>query len=94
MVSRRVTRRLAPGTGTASKQLLQVAVVLLGNQLSLIQVARTGLSSPPVMLGTLAACLISAARRSLASARPPRRARPHRRNRRAAQPGSPAICGG
>ena len=55
-----VTRRLAPGTGTAGKQLLQVAVVLLGTQLSLTQVARTGLSSLPVMLGTLAACLIAA----------------------------------
>jgi uncharacterized integral membrane protein (TIGR00698 family) len=55
-----VTRRLAPGTGTAGKQLLQIAVVLLGAQLSLTQVARTGLSSLPVMLGTLAACLIAA----------------------------------
>jgi uncharacterized integral membrane protein (TIGR00698 family) len=53
-------RRLQPGTGTASKQLLQAAVVLLGTQLSLTQVARTGLSSLPVMLGTLAACLVGA----------------------------------
>lgn len=55
-----VIKRLAPGTEVAGKQLLQVAVVLLGTQLSLTQVARTGLSSLPVMLGTLAACLTAA----------------------------------
>jgi uncharacterized membrane protein YadS len=49
--------RLAPGLKFASSRLLQVAVVLLGAQLSIAQAARAGASSLPVMLGTLAACL-------------------------------------
>jgi uncharacterized integral membrane protein (TIGR00698 family) len=49
--------RLAPGLKVASSRLLQCSVVLLGAQLSLSEAARAGLSSLPVMLGTLAACL-------------------------------------
>lgn len=44
---------LAPGTGFAAKRVLQTAVVLLGLGLSLGQVARIGLDTLPVMLGTL-----------------------------------------
>lgn len=53
--------RLAPGLTTASKLVLQVAVVLLGARLSLAQVAQVGLESLPVMLGTVAVCLAGAA---------------------------------
>ncbi|HEU4567194.1 MAG TPA: putative sulfate exporter family transporter [Marmoricola sp.] len=53
--------RLAPGVRFASGFLLQLAVVVLGAQLSLGQVAGVGVSSLPVMLGTLAACLLAAA---------------------------------
>jgi uncharacterized integral membrane protein (TIGR00698 family) len=49
------------GIGLAKGPLLQVAVVLLGTQLSLQQVAHVGLSSLPVMLGTLVLCLVLAA---------------------------------
>jgi uncharacterized integral membrane protein (TIGR00698 family) len=48
------------GLGLAKGWLLQVAVVLLGAQLSLQQVAHVGLSSLPVMLGTLVLCLLLA----------------------------------
>jgi uncharacterized integral membrane protein (TIGR00698 family) len=48
---------LAPGLKVASSRLLQCSVVLLGAQLSLSEAARVGLSSLPVMLGTLAICL-------------------------------------
>ncbi|SNR92358.1 conserved hypothetical integral membrane protein [Blastococcus mobilis] len=48
------------GIGLAKGPLLQVAVVLLGAQLSLQQVADVGLSSLPVMLGTLTPCLLLA----------------------------------
>jgi uncharacterized membrane protein YadS len=49
--------RLAPGLKVASTRLLQCSVVILGAQLSLTEAARVGLSSLPVMLGTLAVCL-------------------------------------
>ncbi|WIB25602.1 putative sulfate exporter family transporter [Curtobacterium sp. MCSS17_015] len=49
-----------PGISTASRTVLQSAVVLLGAQLSLAQVARAGVESLPVMLGTLAVCLLAA----------------------------------
>jgi len=52
--------RLAPGIKFASGRILQFAVVLLGTQLSVAEVARVGLSSLPVMLGTLAVCLTAA----------------------------------
>jgi uncharacterized membrane protein YadS len=49
--------RLAPGLKWASTFVLQCSVVLLGAQLSIGEAARVGVSSLPVMLGTLAACL-------------------------------------
>jgi uncharacterized integral membrane protein (TIGR00698 family) len=51
---------LRPGLTLAAGLVLQLAVVLLGSQLSLGEVADVGLSSLPVMLGTLAACLTAA----------------------------------
>lgn len=52
---------LTPGIKFASKFVLQLAVVVLGTQLSLGQVARAGVGSLPVMLGTMAVCLALAA---------------------------------
>jgi uncharacterized membrane protein YadS len=49
--------RLAPGLKYASGFVLQCSVVLLGAQLSVGEAARVGVSSLPVMLGTLAVCL-------------------------------------
>ena len=49
--------RLAPGVKWASTFILQCSVVLLGAQLSIGEAARVGVSSLPVMLGTLAVCL-------------------------------------
>jgi uncharacterized membrane protein YadS len=49
-----------PGIVFASKRVLQVAVVILGSQLSITRVFQVGLSSLPVMLGTLAVCLAAA----------------------------------
>lgn len=57
---RRPAAVLRPGITTASKTVLQIAVVLLGAQLSLAQVATVGASSLPVMLGTLVVCLVAA----------------------------------
>jgi uncharacterized integral membrane protein (TIGR00698 family) len=51
---------LRPGVSFAGRGVLQLAVVVLGAQLSLRQVANVGLGSLPVMLGTLAVCLILA----------------------------------
>lgn len=51
---------LQPGIRFAAGFVLQLAVVVLGSQLSLGQVAAVGTSSLPVMLGTLAACLTAA----------------------------------
>ncbi|MEP6817171.1 MAG: YeiH family protein [Marmoricola sp.] len=51
---------LHPGVVVCSSRVLQFAVVLLGAQLSLGEMAHVGLSSLPVMLGTLALCLIAA----------------------------------
>ncbi|MGF6885484.1 putative integral membrane protein (TIGR00698 family) [Nocardia sp. GAS34] len=53
-------RMLQPGIELASKMVLQLAVVTLGTQLSLAQVVHTGFASLPVMVGTLAACLVAA----------------------------------
>lgn len=50
---------LTPGTAFASKKVLQAAVVLLGIGLSLGEVARIGLSTLPVMLGTLVLALVA-----------------------------------
>ncbi len=52
--------RLKPGIGFSSKTVLQASVVLLGTQLSLSQIVHVGGSSLPVMLGSLAMCLVSA----------------------------------
>ncbi len=49
--------RLRPGLGFASKPVLQSSIVVLGATLPLQQVARVGLRSLPVMLGTLAIAL-------------------------------------
>lgn len=46
-----------PGYDFASKTLLQLSIVVLGTGLSLQQVAHVGVSSLPVMLGTLALAL-------------------------------------
>ena len=51
----------AAGLPLASTWGLQIAVVLLGAQLSLAEVASAGVRALPVMLGTLAACLVGAA---------------------------------
>jgi len=52
--------RLQPGIKFASKTVLQISVVVLGSQLSLTQVVKVGFSSLPVMIGTLAVCLVGA----------------------------------
>lgn len=52
--------RLQPGVHVAATTVLQTSVVVLGLQLSVRQVARIGLASLPVMLGTLAMCLSAA----------------------------------
>ncbi|MGI8678315.1 MAG: YeiH family protein [Jatrophihabitans sp.] len=51
---------LVPGIGFASKVVLQLSVVVLGAQLSVAEVLRVGVASLPVLLGTLAACLVGA----------------------------------
>jgi uncharacterized membrane protein YadS len=55
-----VGRSLA-GLGSISRYTLQVAIVLLGATISLSEVASVGASSRPVMLGSLATALITAA---------------------------------
>jgi len=57
---RRPGARLLPGIGFSSKFVLQLSVVILGSQLSLAQIAEVGVSSFPVMLGTLVVCLVAA----------------------------------
>jgi uncharacterized integral membrane protein (TIGR00698 family) len=52
--------RFAPGVKWASTFILQCSVALLGAQLSIAEAARVGVSSLPVMLGTLAICLAAA----------------------------------
>jgi uncharacterized integral membrane protein (TIGR00698 family) len=52
--------KFRPGIVVASKLVLQISVVVLGSQLSLSQIARVGFTSLPVMLGSLAVCLIAA----------------------------------
>jgi uncharacterized integral membrane protein (TIGR00698 family) len=54
-------RRSLPGLGSVSRYALQVAIVLLGATISLSEVASVGVSSVPVMLGSLATALITAA---------------------------------
>ncbi|MFP3466913.1 YeiH family protein [Leifsonia sp. SIMBA_070] len=57
---RRPAGRFAPGIGFSGKFVLQLAVVLLGVQLSLSSVLVVGVQSLPVMLSTLAVCLLAA----------------------------------
>lgn len=45
---------LRPGIGFTGKHILQASIVVLGTGLSLLEVVHTGVSSLPVMLGTLA----------------------------------------
>jgi len=52
--------RLRPGIAVASRTILQASVVVLGSQLSLMQIVNVGLGSLPVMLGTLTAALVAA----------------------------------
>jgi uncharacterized integral membrane protein (TIGR00698 family) len=59
-VIRRPSPRVEPGIQYSSRFLLQVAVVLLGAQLSLPVILQVGAESLPVMLGTLAVCLVAA----------------------------------
>ena len=56
----RLDVRLQPGIQYSGKFLLQLAVVLLGAQLSLTSILEVGLESLPVMLTTLAVCLVAA----------------------------------
>ncbi|MEX0426851.1 YeiH family protein [Nocardioides sp. DS6] len=57
---RRPGPRLVPGLQYAGSRVLQVAVAVLGLRLSLGQVVEVGAASLPVMLGTLAVCLVVA----------------------------------
>jgi uncharacterized integral membrane protein (TIGR00698 family) len=60
LLSGTVGPRLLPGVRFAGRRILQVAVAVLGAQLSLTQVMHIGAGSLPVMLTTLAACLAGA----------------------------------
>jgi uncharacterized integral membrane protein (TIGR00698 family) len=53
----RARTALRPGVTFAAGRVLQLAVVLLGAELSLGQVVHVGAASLPVMLGTLTVCL-------------------------------------
>ncbi len=59
-VVRRPGGRFAPGIAFSSRFVLQLAVVLLGVQLSVSSVLVVGVQSLPVMLSTLAVCLLAA----------------------------------
>jgi len=59
-VVRRPNRRLTPGIAFCSHQVLQVAVAALGLQLTLGKALAAGAQSLPVLLGTLAICLVAA----------------------------------
>ncbi len=54
---RKPGKKFQPGIATSSKLILQISVVVLGSQLSLKEIVKVGLSSFPVMVGTLAVCL-------------------------------------
>ncbi|MFN2529413.1 MAG: YeiH family protein, partial [Candidatus Baltobacteraceae bacterium] len=63
MLVRPLVRRFEPfaaGIGFSTKMLLQISIVLLGLNLSLVQIWRSGMSSLPVMLGTMAIVLLAA----------------------------------
>lgn len=57
---RRPGALFAPGLAVSARLLLQTAVVLLGVQMSVAEVLRVGLESLPVMLTSLAVCLLGA----------------------------------
>lgn len=57
---RKPAGRAAPGIAYSSKFLLQLAVVLLGAQLSLMSIFEVGLESLPVMMSSLVVCLLGA----------------------------------
>ncbi|WP_348789867.1 putative sulfate exporter family transporter [Leifsonia sp. NPDC080035] len=57
---RRPRGRVVPGVAYSGRFLLQLAVVLLGVQLSLSSILVVGLGSLPVMLSSLAVCLLAA----------------------------------
>lgn len=59
-VIRRPAGRFAPGIAYSGKFVLQLAVVVLGVQLSLSSILVVGVQSLPVMLTTLAVCLLAA----------------------------------
>ncbi|UAJ80124.1 putative sulfate exporter family transporter [Leifsonia sp. ZF2019] len=59
-VVRKPTGRFAPGVAYSGKFLLQLAVVLLGVQLSLASILVVGVESLPVMLSSLVVCLLAA----------------------------------
>ena len=52
--------RFQPGIAFTSRTVLQLSIVVLGSGLSLKQVAHTGLSSLPVLIGTLSLALLVA----------------------------------
>lgn len=56
----RADARLQPGIAYSGKFLLQLAVVVLGVQLSIGSIAKVGLESLPIMLTTLIVCLVGA----------------------------------
>lgn len=56
----RANARLQPGIAYSGKFLLQLAVVVLGVQLSIGAIAKVGLESLPIMLTTLTVCLLGA----------------------------------
>ncbi|KJL22796.1 hypothetical protein RL72_02187 [Microbacterium azadirachtae] len=60
-VIRRPGARFVPGVEYSGRFLLQIAVVLLGAQLSLDAILRVGAESLPIMLTTLAVCLLGTA---------------------------------
>jgi uncharacterized integral membrane protein (TIGR00698 family) len=55
---RRPAARFQPGIDFSGKFLLQLAVVLLGAQLSVAAIVKVGAESLPVMLATLTVCLL------------------------------------
>jgi uncharacterized integral membrane protein (TIGR00698 family) len=59
-VAARPSARLVPGIVFCSRQVLQVAVAFLGLQLTLGKAVAAGAQSMPVLLGTMAICLVAA----------------------------------
>jgi len=59
-LARRRSEAWEPGLGLARGVVLQVSVVLLGARMSLGEVASVGAESLPVLVGTLAVCLLAA----------------------------------